>query len=73
MPPVFLGVAGLCLDGLFQTADDSAYPDPREDFDGIIDTDGCHDSPGADIDADGDIDIGDLLAAFYGRIGTSCA
>ena len=44
-------------DGVADTGDEPVlYLTPvqtREDFDGVLDTDGCHDSPGDDYDGDG--------------------
>jgi len=52
-------------DGISDTGDDLVlYLVPyqaREDFDGIIDTDGCHDSPNDDYDGDG---LGDETEVF---------
>ncbi len=42
------------------TSDDSV--DTFEDFDGVIDTDGCHDSPGDDFDGDGFTDDAEVLS-----------
>ena len=44
------------------TTDDSPLALSFEDFDGIIDTDGCHDSPGDDFDGDGFSDELEALA-----------
>jgi hypothetical protein len=35
------------------TTDDSPFALSFEDYDGVLDTDGCHDSPGDDFDGDG--------------------
>ena len=43
-------------DGIADSGDEPDDPLPtltREDYDGVIDTDGCHDSPGDDWDGDG--------------------
>jgi hypothetical protein len=52
-------------DGISDTGDEPIlYLTPyqaREDFDGVIDTDGCHDSPDDDYDGDG---LGDETEAF---------
>ena len=50
------------LDGVL-TTDDSVLT--FEDYDGILDTDGCHDSPGDDRDGDGFTDENEIL-----KIGT---
>jgi hypothetical protein len=55
-------------DGVADTGDEPIlYLTPyqaREDFDGIIDTDGCHDSPGDDYDGDGLSDENEVFTAF---------
>jgi hypothetical protein len=57
-------------DGVADTGDEPVlYLTPyqsREDFDGVIDNDGCHDSPGDDYDLDGFSDEAEAL-----HIGTS--
>ena len=37
-----------------------------EDYDGIIDSDGCHDSPGDDFDGDGFTDEAEVLSLGTG-------
>jgi hypothetical protein len=55
-------------DGIADTGDEPTYPPhylapykSREDFDAIMDTDGCHDSPGDDWDDDGLTDEDEVL------------
>jgi len=42
------------------TTDDAVKP--FEDYDGVLDTDGCHDSPGEDFDGDGFTDDNEALS-----------
>ncbi len=46
-------------DGIAGTADDN--PRTTEDFDGVLDSDGCYDPPGADYDGDGWTDDAEVL------------
>jgi hypothetical protein len=59
-------------DGIADTGDEPVlYLTPvqtREDFDGVLDNDGCHDSPGDDYDLDGYSDENEAL-----KIGTNPA
>ena len=57
------GVRDIATEALFTTDD---VVKTFEDYDGVLDTDGCHDSPGEDFDGDGYTDDDEAL-----KIGTN--